>query len=86
MAPSSFQLPLPFAESYIDDNKRAKWCPSVPHCGHAVRCKEPHCEVGGARRWLPLLLQPCMVEELFVLAWRAALTAALACIRQPVDA
>lgn len=32
-------------ESYIDDNKRAKWCPSVPHCGHAVRCKEPHCEV-----------------------------------------
>lgn len=42
---SSLHLNPP-AESYIDDNKRAKWCPSVPHCGHAVRCKEPHCEVG----------------------------------------
>ena len=35
----------PPPESYVDDNKRAKWCPSVPHCGHAIRCKELHCEV-----------------------------------------
>lgn len=32
-------------ESYVDDNKRVKWCPSVPHCGHAIRSKEMHCEV-----------------------------------------
>lgn len=37
------------ADSYVDDNKRVKWCPSVPHCGHAVRTnKEPFCEVGAA--------------------------------------
>lgn len=23
-------------ESYIDDNERVKWCPSVPHCGNAI--------------------------------------------------
>lgn len=23
--------------SYVDDNKRIKWCPSVPHCGNAIR-------------------------------------------------
>ena len=33
------------AESYVDDNKRVKWCPSVPHCGHAIRCRELHWEV-----------------------------------------
>ncbi len=31
----------------MDDNKRVKWCPSVPHCGHAIRSKELHCEVCG---------------------------------------
>lgn len=24
-------------ESYIEDNKRVKWCPSVPQCGNAIR-------------------------------------------------
>lgn len=24
-------------ESYIEDNKRVKWCPSTPHCGNAIR-------------------------------------------------
>ncbi|CAI9093642.1 OLC1v1029191C1 [Oldenlandia corymbosa var. corymbosa] len=23
-------------ESYVDDNKSIKWCPSVPHCGNAI--------------------------------------------------
>ena len=23
-------------ESYIEDNRRVKWCPSVPHCGNAI--------------------------------------------------
>lgn len=33
-------------DSYVDDNRRVKWCPSVPHCGNAVRCnKDPFCEV-----------------------------------------
>lgn len=32
-------------DSYVDDNKRVKWCPSVPHCGRAVQVdSEPHCE------------------------------------------
>ena len=24
-------------ESYVDDNKEAKWCPSTPHCGNAIK-------------------------------------------------
>lgn len=24
-------------ESYIEENKRVKWFPSVPHCGNAIR-------------------------------------------------
>ncbi len=31
-------------ESYVEDNRRVKWCPSVPHCGHAVRVKDAFCE------------------------------------------
>ncbi|GAB2291336.1 Probable E3 ubiquitin-protein ligase ari2 [Dionaea muscipula] len=33
-------------ESYIEDNKRVKWCPSVPHCGNAIRVEDDEfCEV-----------------------------------------
>ncbi|KAL0360744.1 UNVERIFIED_CONTAM: putative E3 ubiquitin-protein ligase ARI2 [Sesamum radiatum] len=33
-------------ESYIEDNKSVKWCPSVPHCGNAVRVEnDENCEV-----------------------------------------
>lgn len=33
-------------ESYIEDNKRVKWCPSVPHCGNAIRIEyDEYCEV-----------------------------------------
>lgn len=33
-------------ESYIEDNKRVKWCPSVPHCGNAIRVDyDEYCEV-----------------------------------------
>ncbi|MCL7031076.1 hypothetical protein MKW94_027167 [Papaver nudicaule] len=33
-------------ESYIEDNGRVKWCPSVPHCGNAIRVEdEKFCEV-----------------------------------------
>uniref|UniRef100_A0A5B6ZW83 RBR-type E3 ubiquitin transferase n=1 Tax=Davidia involucrata TaxID=16924 RepID=A0A5B6ZW83_DAVIN len=33
-------------ESYIEDNKRVKWCPSVPHCGNAIRVEDDeYCEV-----------------------------------------
>ena len=43
------------AESYVDDNPRMAWCPSVPHCGRAVRAPagldapavgEPRCACG----------------------------------------
>ena len=33
-------------DGYVDDNTRARWCPSVPHCGGAIRVNgDPHCEV-----------------------------------------
>ncbi|GER50401.1 RING/U-box superfamily protein [Striga asiatica] len=33
-------------ESYIEDNRMVKWCPSVPHCGNAIRVEnEEMCEV-----------------------------------------
>lgn len=33
-------------ESYIEDNKSVKWCPSIPHCGNAIRVeKDQYCEV-----------------------------------------
>eukprot|EP00271_Cylindrocystis_brebissonii_P008378 TRINITY_DN2258_c0_g1_i4.p1 TRINITY_DN2258_c0_g1~~TRINITY_DN2258_c0_g1_i4.p1 ORF type:complete len:701 (-),score=209.59 TRINITY_DN2258_c0_g1_i4:1181-3283(-) len=27
-------------ESYIEDNSRVKWCPSVPHCGNAISLQD----------------------------------------------
>jgi ariadne-1 len=31
---------------YVDDNKKVRWCPSVPHCGNAIRVNgDSHCEV-----------------------------------------
>ncbi|CAH9100336.1 unnamed protein product [Cuscuta epithymum] len=38
-------------ESYIEDNKMVKWCPSIPHCGNAIRiqvdeCCDVECECG----------------------------------------
>ncbi|KAF5181035.1 Rbr-type e3 ubiquitin transferase, partial [Thalictrum thalictroides] len=33
-------------ESYIEDNRMVKWCPSVPHCGNAIRVEDDqYCEV-----------------------------------------
>ncbi|THU50910.1 hypothetical protein C4D60_Mb06t25350 [Musa balbisiana] len=33
-------------ESYIEDNNKVKWCPSVPHCGNAIRVEgDIYCEV-----------------------------------------
>ncbi len=33
-------------ESYIEDNAKVKWCPSIPHCGNAIRVDgEPYCEI-----------------------------------------
>ncbi|KAH6811867.1 RING/U-box superfamily protein [Perilla frutescens var. frutescens] len=33
-------------ESYIEDNKMVKWCPSTPHCGNAIRVENDElCEV-----------------------------------------
>ncbi|XP_052197020.1 probable E3 ubiquitin-protein ligase ARI2 isoform X2 [Diospyros lotus] len=33
-------------ESYIEDNKMVKWCPSTPHCGNAISVEEDEfCEV-----------------------------------------
>lgn len=33
-------------ESYIEDNSKVKWCPSIPHCGNAIRVEgDPYCEI-----------------------------------------
>src|SRR5450759_1085679 len=33
-------------ESYIEDNSKVQWCPSIPHCGNAIRVeREQYCEV-----------------------------------------
>ncbi|XVE94091.1 hypothetical protein REPUB_Repub01dG0251000 [Reevesia pubescens] len=33
-------------ESYIEDNRMVKWCPSTPHCGNAIRIEDDEfCEV-----------------------------------------
>ncbi|KAG6544638.1 hypothetical protein Mapa_013943 [Marchantia paleacea] len=33
-------------ESYIEDNAKVKWCPSIPHCGNAIRVEgDPYCEI-----------------------------------------
>ncbi|GKV24347.1 hypothetical protein SLEP1_g33972 [Rubroshorea leprosula] len=33
-------------ESYIEDNKMVRWCPSTPHCGNAIRVEDDEfCEV-----------------------------------------
>jgi len=33
-------------ESYIDDNNKVKWCPSVPNCGNAIRVEgDVYCEI-----------------------------------------
>ncbi|KAK8563167.1 hypothetical protein V6N13_018295 [Hibiscus sabdariffa] len=33
-------------ESYIEDNRMVKWCPSTPHCGNAIRVEDDAlCEV-----------------------------------------
>ncbi|XP_042004260.1 probable E3 ubiquitin-protein ligase ARI2 isoform X1 [Salvia splendens] len=33
-------------ESYIEDNRMVKWCPSTPHCGNAIRVEnDEFCEV-----------------------------------------
>ena len=41
------------ASSYVDDNPRVRWCPSVPHCGRALRAAcgracEPVCACGAS--------------------------------------
>eukprot|EP00884_Botryococcus_braunii_P004214 jgi/Botrbrau1/13794/Bobra.0056s0044.1 len=38
-------------ESYVEDNATVQWCPSVPHCGRAIRIEgeqfcEPQCSCG----------------------------------------
>uniref|UniRef100_A0A7S4GEC2 RBR-type E3 ubiquitin transferase n=2 Tax=Eutreptiella gymnastica TaxID=73025 RepID=A0A7S4GEC2_9EUGL len=32
-------------ESYVEDNCKVKWCPSIPHCGNAVLCTQASAKV-----------------------------------------
>ncbi|KAF0922218.1 hypothetical protein E2562_029113 [Oryza meyeriana var. granulata] len=44
-------------ESYVEDNGAVRWCPSAPHCGHAIR-------VDGGDRWCDVSC-PCGVSFCF---------------------
>ncbi|KAK8616548.1 hypothetical protein V6N13_018094 [Hibiscus sabdariffa] len=68
-------------ESYIEDNKMVKWCPSTPHCGNAIRIEDDAlCEVEcscGRQFCFNCLLEPhsrcsCMMWELWVKKCRDA--------------
>ncbi|XP_039039795.1 probable E3 ubiquitin-protein ligase ARI2 isoform X1 [Hibiscus syriacus] len=61
-------------ESYIEDNKMVKWCPSTPHCGNAIRIEDDAlCEVEcscGRQFCFSCLSEPhspcsCMMWELW---------------------
>ncbi|XP_047315802.1 probable E3 ubiquitin-protein ligase ARI2 [Impatiens glandulifera] len=62
-------------ESYIEDNKRVKWCPSTPHCGNAIRVEDDEfCEVEcscGLQFCFHCLAEPhspcsCLMWELWI--------------------
>ncbi|WJX51541.1 putative E3 ubiquitin-protein ligase ari2 [Trifolium repens] len=50
-------------ESYIEDNKRVKWCPSTPHCGNAIRVEGDRlCECRDESEtvnWITVHTKPC---------------------------
>ncbi|KAI4318373.1 hypothetical protein MLD38_032087 [Melastoma candidum] len=51
-------------ESYIDDNKMVKWCPSAPHCGNAIRAEENGChekcrDESETVNWITVHTKPC---------------------------
>ncbi|GAU15722.1 hypothetical protein TSUD_89460 [Trifolium subterraneum] len=50
-------------ESYIEDNKRVKWCPSTPHCGNAIRVEgDDLCECRDESEtvnWITVHTKPC---------------------------
>ncbi|GFP85434.1 probable E3 ubiquitin-protein ligase ari2 [Phtheirospermum japonicum] len=55
-------------ESYIEDNKMVKWCPSVPHCGNALRVEnDEFCELWMKKcqdesetvNWITVHTKPC---------------------------
>ncbi|XP_022772807.1 probable E3 ubiquitin-protein ligase ARI2 isoform X3 [Durio zibethinus] len=48
-------------ESYIEDNRRVKWCPSVPHCGNAIRIEDDElCEDESETvNWITINTKPC---------------------------
>ncbi|OIW08698.1 hypothetical protein TanjilG_03374 [Lupinus angustifolius] len=56
-------------ESYIEDNKRVKWCPSTPHCGNAIRVDDDDelCELWAKKcrdesetvNWMTAHTKPC---------------------------
>ncbi|XP_021738548.1 probable E3 ubiquitin-protein ligase ARI2 isoform X2 [Chenopodium quinoa] len=66
-------------ESYIEENKLVKWCPSVPHCGNAIRVEgDVLCEVGctcGLQFCFSCLSEAhspcsCLMWELWTKKWK----------------
>ncbi|XP_042061223.1 probable E3 ubiquitin-protein ligase ARI1 isoform X1 [Salvia splendens] len=66
-------------ESYIEDNKLVKWCPSTPHCGNAIRAEnDEFCEVEcscGLQFCFSCLSEahspcPCSMWQLWKQKWR----------------
>ncbi|KAL1176631.1 hypothetical protein V6Z11_A04G171700 [Gossypium hirsutum] len=50
-------------ESYIEDNRMVKWCPSTPHCGNAIRVEDDEfCECRDESEtvnWITVHTKPC---------------------------
>ncbi|CAN6459874.1 unnamed protein product [Victoria cruziana] len=51
-------------ESYIEDNNKVKWCPSVPHCGNAIRVEDDSCcekckDESETINWMTVHTKPC---------------------------
>ncbi|XP_038679017.1 probable E3 ubiquitin-protein ligase ARI1 isoform X2 [Tripterygium wilfordii] len=51
-------------ESYIEDNKMVKWCPSAPHCGNAIRVEDDESfekcrDESETVNWMTVHTKPC---------------------------
>ncbi|KAF2305872.1 hypothetical protein GH714_008518 [Hevea brasiliensis] len=53
-------------ESYIEDNKMVKWCPSTPHCGNAIRIEEDECCEVNVHAVYNFVLVACQKHTLLV--------------------
>jgi hypothetical protein len=82
-------------ESYMEDNAKVRFCPSVPWCGRAVEVREAPCRGAarlargpGATRCWPAgcLARICLLHEQWRPELRAPSCSGATCAQQPVQA